>query len=60
MYRHLVNEIADLCLVIISDLTLVISGPLSSDFHKYARICSVWATGTSTHIHSHYDTHGSV
>jgi len=32
MYRHLVNEIADLHLVIIiSDLALVISGPLSSD-----------------------------
>jgi len=31
MYRHLVNEIADLNLVIISDLALVISGPLSSD-----------------------------
>jgi len=31
MYRHLVNEIANLHLVIISELTLVISGPLSSD-----------------------------
>jgi len=31
MYRHLVNEIAVLQLVIISDLALVIYGPLSTD-----------------------------
>ena len=31
MYRHLVNEITDLHLVIISNLALVIFGPLSSD-----------------------------
>ena len=31
MYHHLVNEIADLQLVTVSDLALVISGPLLSD-----------------------------
>jgi len=45
MYRHLVNEIAALHLIIIGDLALVISGPLSS----------VCRSGTSTdHLYMYY------